>query len=166
MTLLFLISLLAPQALPELIQVIGVERPVDLKGRTVQTPRQVYLSAPHLKDKDLVGRRLKVIRRVPVPGATPLAREVGRVEVVEVLDRVLLAKVLRDALVGGGGALAVRVGDAAELLPSGAGEESVEPPPLSAAEQKMLEAEQKKLEARGRKPAPKGLRRKVMRWTL
>jgi hypothetical protein len=59
---------------PELV-VVGVYRPVELSGRTLNAPREVYLAerngaTPTLPG--LVGRELTVRRRVPVPAVLPL----------------------------------------------------------------------------------------------
>lgn len=55
--------------------VVGVYRPVELTGRTLGAPREVYLAAPEGKPappEALVGQELPVIRRVPVPATLPV----------------------------------------------------------------------------------------------
>ncbi len=57
--------------------VVGVYRPLDLEGRTVVEPREVYLQAvgvPQGPLSTLIGRNLEVIRRAPVPAAVPLVQ--------------------------------------------------------------------------------------------
>ncbi len=54
--------------------VVGVYRPLDLEGRTVVEPREVYLQSigvPEGPLSILIGRTLEVIREVPVPAAVP-----------------------------------------------------------------------------------------------
>lgn len=58
--------------------VVGVYRPLDLEGRTVVEPREVYLQSvdvPQGPLTALIGRDLEVIRQAPVPAAVPLAAE-------------------------------------------------------------------------------------------
>lgn len=55
--------------------VVGVYRPLDLEGRTVVEPREVYLQSvgvPAGPLSALIGRDLDVIRRAPLPAAVPL----------------------------------------------------------------------------------------------
>ena len=54
--------------------VVGVFRPVEMAGRTVAVPREVYLQATDTKAdrvRDLLGKTLEVRRLVPVPAAVP-----------------------------------------------------------------------------------------------
>ena len=56
------------------LEVVGVYRPVEMAGRTVSVPREIYLQAIDGKGerlKDLVGKVLEVHRSVPVPTAVP-----------------------------------------------------------------------------------------------
>jgi hypothetical protein len=61
--------------------VVSVYRPVEMEGRTVTVPREVYLQATGdqgARLKEFVGKSLEVYRKVPVPtvvppGATPAA---------------------------------------------------------------------------------------------
>lgn len=50
--------------------VVSVYRPVEMEGRTVAVPREVYLQAagdPGARLKEFVGKSLEVYRKVPVP---------------------------------------------------------------------------------------------------
>ncbi|MEE2787579.1 MAG: hypothetical protein VX589_09585 [Myxococcota bacterium] len=76
MSMTIFLTLVAAFATPKLdtslaLQVVGVYRPVDLAGRVVQAPREVYLQS--MDDghdlKGLVGVQLEVFRRMPVPAS-------------------------------------------------------------------------------------------------
>ncbi len=56
------------------LQVVGVYRPVDLTGRTVQAPREIWLRALDTEGDlaKLVGRTLTVHRKVEVPAQVPV----------------------------------------------------------------------------------------------
>ncbi len=113
---------------PNELVVVGVYRPLELSGRTLNAPREVYLaerSGPTPTLSGLVGRELTVSRRVPVPAVLPLgdvpekapapadavrpARPdpvptrvievtVGTVRVVAVREGVVVAEVVADRL--------------------------------------------------------------------
>ncbi|MCB9540614.1 MAG: hypothetical protein H6704_30715 [Myxococcales bacterium] len=56
------------------LQVVGVYRPVDLTGRTVQAPREIWLRATDAAGdlSTLIGRTLTVHRTVEVPAQVPV----------------------------------------------------------------------------------------------
>lgn len=72
----------APAAQRFELTVVGVYRPVDLEGRTIATPREVYLQArgEGASLADLVGRTLTVHRRVPVPASVPMKTDAAEPE--------------------------------------------------------------------------------------
>ncbi len=57
------------------LKVVGVYRPIALKGRTVMAPREVYLQPISASGplEALVGKTLEVRRRVPVPALVDFA---------------------------------------------------------------------------------------------
>ena len=175
----------APMAEPieMTLQVVGVHRPVDLQGRTVQTPREVYLRSPPEQTMTLdalIGKVLTVHRTAPAPGALPkpdagivaLEIQIGRIEVIAVRDAVAIARVIEDGIhtdapaVPGVELPAVMVGDVARFTPPPPPPPA--PPALSAAEVDRLEADRKRLEQADavRRAKPQPYRRKVMRWEL
>lgn len=55
--------------------VVGVYRPLDLEGRFIVEPREVYLQSIGVPDgplSTLIGRTLEVVRQVPVPASVPM----------------------------------------------------------------------------------------------
>lgn len=58
------------------LQVVGIYRPLELEGRFVEIPREVYLQAiatPSGPLEALIGQTLDVTRRMPVPAMMPMA---------------------------------------------------------------------------------------------
>lgn len=105
--------------------VVGVYRPLDLEGRFIVEPREVYLQSIGVPDgplSTLIGRTLEVVRQVPVPASVPMLdpeteaptmpdperpgavptrtvpTPVGRLEVIAIRGEVVVARVLADGV--------------------------------------------------------------------
>lgn len=176
--------------------VVGVYRPLDLEGRFVEQPREVYLQSVGVPEgplTDLIGRALTVVRQAPVPAAVPLIDRaaaprapdggapdagvpepptmptpIGRLEVTAVRGEIVIARIVDPEAPADPrvDVPAVMAGDLARYVEPPP--PPPPPPPLTADEKAALEAEQRRLERDDarRRSRPGPYERPVMKWKL
>lgn len=179
MSMLLLLALLAPASLPASqptsgptsqptslpvvarfeLEVVAIYRPLDLKGRFVSAPREVFLRLKRGPEdpKKLIGARLEVRRRRPLRERADLPPSMGllvaRLEITQARGRVVTARIVEEGLSPGLALRTVQVGDFASGNPK--------PPPPPKRRRVKRKRKKKPKEA-----APKPFRRAKTIWEL